>query len=66
MTPAQRCRAARELSWAAGQGRRMTLNLERGFNTGVDLAAFAQGLGRLKLGEEIYSDTFRDHDKPGF
>lgn len=56
---------SRQLSWSAATGGSMMLNLERGFDVGKNPNAFADGLARAEVGGAKYSQTFREHDKPG-
>lgn len=54
------------MSWDAASGGSMTVNLERGVDTQGNPNAFADGLSRMEIGGETITETFREHDKPGF
>lgn len=43
----------------------MTVNLERGVDTQGNPNFFVDGLSSAKVGAEVVSETFREHDKPG-
>ena len=57
--------AARQMFWDATSGGSMTVNLERGVDTQGNPNFFADGLSSAKVGADVYSQTFREHDTPG-
>lgn len=55
----------RQMTYSPDAGGRMQLSLERGFDVALDPDLFARGLSRLETDFKRYSQTFREHDKPG-